>query len=377
MDIEEIVNLRKELHKHPEVSCEEAHTAKTIINFLKNSHPDDLITQVGGHGVLAVYKGKEDGKNILLRCELDALPIHELNTFAHRSVIAGKGHMCGHDGHMAIIAGVSRVIKEKGIQKGNLYLLFQPAEENGVGAKAVLGDKRFRELKPDYVFALHNLPGYEKNQIVLKRGTFTAAVNSIVIRLTGKTSHAGEPDNGLNPALAMSEIFLEVDKLNNPDKNSDKWRQISYIHASMGEKAYGTSAGDAELGFTFRCWTTSERDRLGEEIMNLAKVIAQKNKIDVEVSFTESFHANENADEAIDLVEKCAKVSNSDIVWQEFPHRFGEDFGIFTEQYTGALFGLGSGKETSSLHNPDYDFPDEIIQKGMDIFYRLVKEVNK
>lgn len=376
MNIQELIDFRKTLHRYPEVSGEERETARKASEFLKHSDPDEIITGVGGNGIIAVYKGDADGKNVLIRCELDALPIAEVNNFIYSSENQGQGHMCGHDGHMAIVAGLSRKLKEDRPEKGTILLLFQPAEENGEGARAVIMDKRFIQLKPDYVFALHNLPGYPKNEIVLKRGTFTAAVNSMIISLTGKTSHAGEPDKGINPALAMAEIIVDINKLNNPD-TFDNFRQISYIHASMGEKAYGVSAGEAELGFTFRCWTTEERDQLGQQMAGLAKRIGAKHKLQVNISYTESFHANKNADEAIDIIDKAATNLNYSVTWQPLPHRFGEDFGLFTDKYTGALFGLGSGENTPALHNPDYDFPDDIINTGIDMFYRIIREINK
>lgn len=373
VDKQKLIKLRRLLHQYPEVSGKERDTAGRIKSFLLEHKPDELLENLGGYGIAAVYKGKKPGKTILFRCELDALPIAEINHFDHASKIPGYGHMCGHDGHMAIVAGMAELLYRKKPESGTAILLFQPAEENGEGAKAVLKEERFRALKPDFVFALHNLPGYDKNAIVLKKGSFTAAVNSIVIKLLGKTAHAGEPDKGINPALAIAEILQEVDKLNNPDRESESFRQITYVHASMGEKAYGTSAGDAELGFTFRCWTTQERDKLGNEIADLAKSVAAKYSLKTDVSYTESFHANENNDEAIEIIDKAAREEGFDVIWQNQPHRWGEDFGIFTQVYPGALFGLGAGKETADLHNPDYDFPDEIIETGVRMFYRILE----
>lgn len=377
LHLEKLIRLRRSIHQDPEISGNEEQTALKIRSFLQNYPPDELIENLGGHGLAAVYKGQKPGKNTLIRSELDALPIAEINSMHYSSRNEGVGHMCGHDGHTAIVAGVATILAEKRPEAGNVILLFQPAEENGEGAKAVLNDKRFLQLKPDFVFALHNLPGCKKHDIVLKRGAFTAAVNSMHVRLIGKTSHAGEPDKGINPALAMSEIFLEINKLNNPDQQSPEFKQISYIHAFMGEEAYGTSAGEAELGFTFRCWDTEERDALGDKMGKIAKRAGEKYGLRVEISYKESFHANENDDVAVNLIQNAAEQEDLTINWRSLPHRWGEDFGIFTKAYPGAMFGLGAGKNTPALHNPDYDFPDELIETGVKMFYQIISQINK
>ncbi|MGK7392221.1 MAG: amidohydrolase [Candidatus Cyclobacteriaceae bacterium M2_1C_046] len=376
--LEELKNFRRyKLHQYPEVSGEEKETAERIKYFLRNYPPDEVLEGLGGYGLAAVYKGKEAGPGVLLRCELDALPIEEINSFEYRSQNPGKGHQCGHDGHMAIMLGVATSLSEQRPAKGKVILLFQPAEENGEGARGVMKDERFVKIKPDFVFALHNLPGYPFNEVVLKKGSFTAAVNSMVVKLIGKTSHAGEPDKGINPALAVAEIIQQVDKLNNLDFYSENYSQISYVHMSMGEKAYGVSAGEAEIGFTFRCWTTDKRDVLGERMRLIAEDIGVKHKLKVEISFTESFHANQNADEAIEVVEEVAKEADLSVTYQPLPHRFGEDFGLFTDKFTGALFGLGAGVNTPALHNPDYDFPDKITLTGINVFNGIIDKLNK
>ena len=173
--------LRKELHKNPEVSGKEVQTAKRIISFLENYPPDEMITEVGTTGILAIYKGKTVGKTVLFRCELDALPIDEINTFDHRSLVNGVSHKCGHDGHMAILCGLATELHFKRPETGTVILLFQPAEEDGTGAEKVFNDLKFI-YNPDFAFALHNIPGYKTNQIVVKNNTFSCAVNSLTKR---------------------------------------------------------------------------------------------------------------------------------------------------------------------------------------------------
>jgi amidohydrolase len=373
--LEELIQLRQELHKHPEVSGNESKTAQRILDFLAKYKPNQVITNLGGNGILAIYKGKEDGKSILFRCELDALPIQEINLFNYKSIYEGVSHKCGHDGHMAILCGMAKTFHENPLAKGTVMLLFQPAEEDGNGAKRILNDSKFDVLKPDFAFALHNLPGYKKHQIIVKENTFTCAVNSMIIKLEGKTSHAGEPENGINPALAIAEIIQVFNSKINNDVASKKYCLITPIYISMGEKAYGVSAGYGEIHFTVRSNSNAQMKSIESNLEQNVKEITSKFNLKTEINWMQSFQANENNVQAVNYIRNAASNLNLDILEKEQPFTFGEDFGIFTQHFKGAMLGLGSGKNTPSLHNPDYDFPDEIIQTGIQLFHQITKEI--
>jgi amidohydrolase len=373
--LEELIQLRQELHKHPEVSGNESKTAQRILDFLAKYKPNQVITNLGGNGILAIYKGKEDGKSILFRCELDALPIQEINLFNYKSIYEGVSHKCGHDGHMAILCGMAKTFHENPLAKGTVMLLFQPAEEDGNGAKRVLNDSKFEAIKPDFSFALHNLPGYKKHQIIVKENTFTCAVNSMIIKLEGKTSHAGEPENGINPALAIAEIIQVFNSKINNDVASKKYCLITPIYISMGEKAYGVSAGYGEIHFTVRSNSNAQMKSIESNLEQNVKEITSKFNLKTEINWMQSFQANENNVQAVNYIRNAASNLNLDILEKEQPFTFGEDFGIFTQHFKGAMLGLGSGKNTPSLHNPDYDFPDEIIQTGIQLFHQITKEI--
>lgn len=373
--MEELIQLRKELHQHPEVSGNESKTAERVLNFLNKYRPSQIITNLGGHGILAIYNGKESGKSVLFRCELDALPIQEINSFNHKSVSDGVSHKCGHDGHIAILCGVAKTLYENTLEKGTVFLLFQPAEEDGNGAKRVLNDFKFKNIKPNYAFALHNLPGFKKHQIIVKENTFTCAVNSIIIKLSGKTSHAGEPENGINPSLAIAEIIQVFNSKINATVSKNDYCLITPIHINLGEKAYGVSAGYGEIHFTVRSNSNSQMRTVEADLENTAKTIAVKNNLKISLEWTESFQANENNSEAVNFIRKGANSMKFEILEKEQPFTFGEDFGIFTQHFKGAMLGLGSGENTPSLHNPDYDFPDEIIKTGIELFHQITKEI--
>lgn len=374
--LESIIRFRKELHKNPELSGKETETAQRIVSFLEQYPPDELQTNIGGTGILAIYKGSEQGKSILFRCELDALPIKETNSFEHKSIKNGISHKCGHDGHMAILCGLASELHHKRPEKGCVILLFQPAEENGSGAEKVANDEKFKALKPDYVFALHNLPGFSKNQIVVKEGTFSCAVKSIIIRLKGKIAHAAEPENGINPALAIATIIQQFDAKNQPDKTNKNFTIITPVYSSFGQKSYGISAGKGEVHFTIRCQTNNEMEKLSNELQNITEEIAKNHHLELKIKWIESFQANENNAKANNFIKNATKILGLDLLEKETPFSWGEDFGLFTQIYLGAMFGLGAGKETPALHHSDYDFPDEIIATGVKLFHQISKEID-
>jgi amidohydrolase len=366
--------LRKELHKYPEVSGKEINTAKRIISFLEKYAPDEIISNIGTTGILAIYKGKAVGKTILFRCELDALPIDEINIFEHRSVNKGVSHKCGHDGHMAILCGLAMELYLQRPETGTIMLLFQPAEENGSGAKKVLNDPKFI-YKPDFAFALHNIPGYKKNQIVVKNNTFSCAVNSLIIKLKGVSAHAGEPQMGINPALAIAKITTQFNDLIQADISNDNYCLITPIYSKMGKKAYGVSADTAEIHFTVRSDSNKQMKAIEATLVGVAESIATAFQLKCKISWTQSFRANENSTEAFNHVKKAVDSTNLDLLEKETPFTWGEDFGLFTQHFSGAMFGLGSGTETPALHNPDYDFPDEIIPTGITLFHQISKQI--
>ncbi len=372
-----LFDLRRELHQHPELSGNEKQTSERIIKFISQFKPDETITGLGGHGVAFIFKGKQKGPSILLRSDLDALPIEETNDFNYKSVNNKVSHTCGHDGHMTILAGLAAEISITPNAKGNIILLFQPAEETGQGARLVLKDKKFEKIKPDYVFALHNLPEYNKHNILVRNNSFAAASKGMVIKLFGKTSHAGEPEKGLNPAKATARI---MERLINLPKINMLFRDfvlLTIIHVSLGEIAFGTSPGYAEIRATIRANKNRDMKILTKEAESLVARITSEEKLKFEISYTEDFSAVENNREAVRYIKTSAKENKYKLQIMPAAFRWSEDFSHFTNKYKGAMFGLGAGVDTPKLHNPDYDFPDEIIETGINMFSSIYKNILK
>jgi amidohydrolase len=364
--------LRRELHMHPELSGEEQETAQRIAGWLHEWGGCRIISGLGGHGLAAVYEGSQPGPALLFRAELDALPIAEENDFTYRSRIKDVAHKCGHDGHMAVLLAFAQRLVEQPPACGKVILLFQPAEESGEGAMQVLKDPAFKPLEPDWAFSFHNLPGYPLHQLVWREGPFTAAARSLIIRLRGKTSHAAEPENGINPAEAIAELIQFLGRLKNEDLASNDFALITPIYIHMGDKAYGTSAGEGELHLTIRTWTEKNMKSLTEKLEKAVTQTARKYGLEYELEWLHVFHTNRNDKTAVDIIRKAAHSLGYEQWERKVPMKWGEDFGAFSQRFKGAMFGIGAGKNCPALHNPDYDFPDEIIETGANLFEEIM-----
>ncbi|MCJ8166315.1 amidohydrolase [Pontibacter sp. E15-1] len=376
-DLPALKQLRQSLHQYPELSGAEFKTAERIVSYLQAYNPSKVYTGLGGTGVAAVFDGKvSEGPVVLFRAELDALPIAETNTFSYTSVQDGTGHKCGHDGHMAILAGLGSLLHTQQLQTGKVILLFQPAEETGAGAWAVLQDARFeKELRPDYVFALHNLPGFPLHQVVLRKGVFAAASTGMVITLTGKSSHAAEPENGLNPGLAMAEILLSFDKLIADKTQFEDLTLLTVIHARLGEVAFGTNPGHGTVMATLRSYLPADLQKLKIRAEQVVAQTALRHGLQFGITFVEEFPATVNHPEAVGLVQEAGLALGLSVIEAETPFRWSEDFGHLTHRYPGAFFGLGSGVSQPQLHHADFDFPDELLPTGAVLFYQIAASI--
>jgi amidohydrolase len=373
--LEEIVNFRQQLHSFPELSGNEKNTSHSVAEFLSKTKPSELIRNIGGHGIAAIYDSGNPGLTILFRADLDALPIQESNTFAYRSKNDGVAHLCGHDGHSAILAGMAKVLDKERPKKGRVVLLFQPAEETGQGAKKVINDKLFLKIMPDFVFALHNLPGFEKGIVCIKDGSFASASTGVIIQLKGLSSHAAHPEDGKNPDLLLANLIIQLNEINNNKNLVKDFALLTVIHARLGEQAFGTSPGNAVLMATIRASRNEDMlaicKRIEETVENDCNVF----KIKYTISYTEEFPATINNAECVGIIKEAALANDIPLKTLTSSFRWSEDFGHFTQSYKAALFGIGSGIDHPQLHNEHYDFPDEIIEPAILMFKGILKKL--
>lgn len=363
--------LRKELHQYPALSGDESGTANRIRHFFEPLRPDAIISGIGGHGVAVVFSGQAPGPTVLLRCELDAVPVEETMGPPYRSTVAGTSHKCGHDGHMAILAAVGEWLSVNRPGRGRAVLLYQPAEETGEGAAAVMGDVRFSAVRPDVVFALHNLPGFPLGQIVLRAGTFSCASRGMIVTLRGRTAHAAQPHTGLNPTRAMCRIIESMGALPGHVRPDGEIVFATVVGARLGEgNPFGTAPGSATIFVTLRSETENTMGRLVSHCEATVGQQAVQDGLTWEIAYGDVFLPTINSDIETKAVFRAAGEMNVTTVDRPFP--WSEDFGRFTAVTPGALFGIGAGETVADLHDPDYDFPDALIPMGADVFKKIL-----
>lgn len=374
-DMVELVAFRHKLHRMPELSREEAQTAQEIRAVLVATNPDRLITGLGGHGIAAVYEGAQPGPTVMIRAELDGLPIEEISEIPYRSTVPGKGHLCGHDGHMTILTGLARLLGRRRPQSGRVVLLFQPAEEDGSGAAAVVADPRFRELTPDFAFALHNLPGLALGKVALTEGPVNCASRGMRIVLNGKTAHASMPETGISPVSVVAELMPALTALGRGGPLDEDFAMVTITHAKIGEPAFGVAPARAEIWATLRTLTDESMEELCVSAEHLVLSAATQKGLSVEISHDDIFQHCENAPEAVAHLRRA--LDEEGIVHDrgDLPMRASEDFGRFGQRAPAAMFFLGAGENHPSLHNPDYDFPDDLIGIGTRVFMRTIRNL--
>lgn len=366
---------RHKLHQFPEISGEEVETAREVVSFLADTGPDEVVTELGGHGVALVYEGADAGPTVLLRCELDALEIHEISNVPYRSRIDGKAHMCGHDGHMTMMAAVARRLGHQRPARGRAVLLFQPAEETAHGAEAVLADTKFAQITPHHSYAIHNMPGLPLAHVAVAPGQITCASMGLCIELTGKTAHASMPESGISPATAVARIITAMKAFDTGEVVGQGFQRVTLTNVQMGRPVFGITPGSAEIRMTLRRPESDGMAALVEEVLEMVAEIAAEEQLTVSHSTHNFFRACLNDPEAAAVFDTAATRMELSRVEGYVPIRGAEDFGLFGWCSKSAMLFIGAGVDRPMVHNPDYDFPDELIPVGAGLFLHVLDQL--
>lgn len=365
--------LRHELHSQPEISGEEVQTAARIYQELVALGADRIWQGFGGHGVVAEFIGKDAGPTLLLRCELDGLPIREISELPYRSEVEGKGHLCGHDGHMVSLLGVAMGLASRPAT-GRVILLFQPSEETGAGAKAVIEDQRWAEIRPDFAFAYHNVPGRPLEEIGIRSGPSNCASRGMKICFEGKSSHAAVPEDGLSPGPAISALMASLPQLSNGKIGDRDFALVTLTHAWLGEAAFGISPSTGQVWVTLRSMTNEGMDGLVADARGLVEEYTSG--LSVEISWHDVFLSVVNDEVATKLARDVAIDQGRKFHDMEAPMRWSEDFGrIGDNGAKSSLLYIGAGIDHPQLHNPDYDFPDALTPVASEVFLGVVDRI--
>ena len=375
-DVVELTTWRRMMHQFPEVSRDERETAVRVVQALKTLHPDQIITGLGGHGVAAVFNGAAIGPTVMFRAELDALPITEISSADHRSTIPGNAHLCGHEGHMTWLMGLARLIARKRTARGRVVLMFQPAEEDGSGAAAVVADPAYAALRPDWAFGMHNMPGVPFGTAWLAAGTICCASVGMKITLTGKTAHAAMPQTGVSPGAAMAALIPTLTALGAVGPIGSDYRLVTITHAVLGVRAFGIAPGEAEIWATLRTRDDGPMAALRADAEALVQAEATKAGLGLRMTYHDDFAATVNGPAATAHLAVAMDALNIPHSPGDLPMRASEDFGRFGNGITKlAMVMLGAGVDHAALHNPDYDFPDGLIAPGVQLFHRLMTDI--
>ncbi|MDH3504864.1 MAG: amidohydrolase [Nitrospirota bacterium] len=368
-----LVTLRGSLAACPEVAGSEVMTSTLIANFLHSYAPDKLLTHLGGYGIAAVYEGQHPGPTVMIRCELDGLPVEEADKNQWLVQGANIAHRCGHDGHMAIVAGLAPLLHRTPPSCGRVVLLFQPAEETGAGARAIIGDPNFEKIRPDCAITLHNLPGFPRGHIVYRRGTFASASVGMRVRLLGQASHAAEPEQARSPANAVRQLLAELPQLSRVTDNP--YCMLTLTHAQLGLMSFGLTPGEATVCATLRAASAASLQTLRREAEQCVRDCAAAELLFAEVEWVQDFPATVNDDALVDALERVCH--DAGIVATELPKpfRWSEDFGHFAGICPILHFGLGIGEHAPGLHQPDYEFCDDTILVAVSAYHEMVNSL--
>lgn len=357
--------LRHQLHANPELSNHETWTKKHLMEFLKEN--TDLKIMDKGDFFYAVYYLGADKENIAFRADIDALPIEETIKLDYGSKNPGIAHKCGHDGHAATLAGLALEIDQFGASK-NIFFLFQPAEETGDGAKKCISF--LEENNIDEIFAYHNMSGMEYKSVNLMKGVTQWASKGMIIEMLGSPSHASQPEFGKNPAFAIAKIINELPEIT--ESSAKKGQVLStIIQVDVGEKAFGFSASKGKLLLTIRAEYEEEMNELQKNIEELAKSQAHEYGVKVKFSFEDEFPETRNHDESIEKIKKTCKEKDIKLIQMKENFRASEDFGHYLKITKGAMCYIGNGMDYAPIHTYEYDFPDALIEVGVDLFKGL------
>jgi amidohydrolase len=382
--IARLTALRHQLHRAPEAPREEVETAKIIAGELKALKPDHLITSIGGHGLAAIFDSGTPGPTLMFRSELDGLPIEDLAEVPHRSEIKGRGHLCGHDGHMVSLLGFATCVAEKRPAKGKIIILFQPAEEDGSGAAAMINDPAYQQLIPDFVYAYHNLPGLPFGHVAVAPGPANCASRGMIVKFHGKTAHASMPETGVSPMPALARLMPQLAGLSKGMPPAPDFTLATVTHVRMGEPVFGIAPSYAELFVTLR---TLLDDAMAEIVGKAEALVRQAAKdfgLKVEINYDDIFVHCENAPEAVYDVRNALNALNIPHDERGLPIRASEDFGRFGHAILkdgklhppkSAMFYLGCGENYPQLHNPDYDYPDGLTPIAAGVFLDIARRV--
>jgi amidohydrolase len=366
---------RRDIHQNPELLYDVERTAKYVADRLTAFGCDEVKTSIGRTGVVGVIRGAKGGSTraIGLRADMDALPIDEATNLPYRSRIPGKMHACGHDGHTAMLLGAARRLAQTRNFAGYAVVIFQPAEEGGGGAKAMIDDGLMDRFGVEEVYGMHNWPSLPVGSFMLRKGPLMAAADEITITIEGRGGHAAMPHQGVDPVVAGAQIVLALQTIasRNIDPLDACVVSVTQFHAGTANNVIPQSAW---LNGTTRTLKPGTRDMVERRIREIAAGLASAAGAEARVEYRRNYPATVNHPAQTDFATKVARkvAGDSQVDSNAMPVMGAEDFSFMLEALPGAFIFLGNG-DSAKLHHPAYDFNDAALPYGMSYWVELVE----
>jgi hippurate hydrolase len=376
----ELVHIRRDIHANPELGFEETRTSQLVADKL-GEWGIEVHRGLAKTGVVGVIKGKKNsgGRAIGLRADMDCLPMHETGGVPHKSKVAGRMHACGHDGHTTILLGAARYLAQTRNFDGTVNLIFQPAEEGGGGGRVMVEEGLFKRFPVDAVYALHNWPGLPVGKIAVRPGAMMAATDEIKLKVRGRGGHAALPHLAADPVVATAHIITALQTIASRNANPVDALVVSICSMQTSQVgAYNVIPAHVELVGTVRTFSPEMRELAEKRIQEIATSVAQGLGASAEVEYRRGYPATVNTEkEAVFAAQVGEKVfGKGNVVTDGEPTMGGEDFSYMLQARPGAYVFLGQGGAQGGcfLHNPGYDFNDEVIPLGAGYLAALVEE---
>ena len=370
----EITGWRRDFHAHPELQYDVHRTAATVAEKLKSFGCDEVVTGIGRTGVVGVIRGRAPGGKVVgLRADMDALPIEEATALPYKSTVPGKMHACGHDGHTAMLLGAAKYLADTRNFAGTAVMIFQPAEEGGAGARAMLRDGLFERFGIQEVFGMHNYPGIPLGEFAIRSGPMMASTDSIVIRIEGKGSHAAWPHRGIDTVLVGAQIVTALQSIvsRNVDPLEAAVISISVFQAGQADNVLPQTA---TLRGTVRTLSPGVRELVKTRVREVVEGTAKLYGARADLTYSTGYPVLVNDESRAGFAAEVAdEIAGNDKVARDTPPLMGaEDFAYMLQERPGAFIYVGNG-DSAMLHHPAYDFNDEAIPLGTSYWVRLAE----
>ena len=369
-----IVEWRHDFHRNPELQYELPKTAAKVADLLRSFGCDEVVEGVGKSGVVGVIHGQVDTSRrvIGLRADMDALPIDEKSDVLYKSEVPGVMHACGHDGHTSMLLGAAQYLCETRNFDGKAAVIFQPAEEGGAGAKAMIDDGLVTRFNIDEFYGIHNMPGIETGKFAIRQGPLMASADRFKIKLTGKGGHAAMPHLAVDTTLVAAQILVNLNLI--VSRSIDPLKRVVVTAGTFktDSSALNVIANTVELEGSVRSLDEDMRDLVQERLHQVAEGTAAANQCEITIEYERGYPITDNNEEATQHAISVAS-SVSEVDTDTPPIMPSEDFAYMLMEKPGAFIFLGNG-DSQMLHNPEYIFDDEAIPFGSSWYAGMVEE---